>query len=83
MKRKLQRSGIKMRNVLFSSTDFELFDSDLTPQDYEFFQKHKGAFKSFLEDQVMIKLSKLIVTLSVCLCWLMLCSIDLRTEVSY
>jgi len=45
-----------MRNVLFSSTDFELFDSDLTPQDHEFFQKHKGAFKSFLEDQVMIKL---------------------------
>ena len=41
-----------MRNVLISSTDFELFDSDMTAQDYEFFQKHKGAFKSLLEDQV-------------------------------
>lgn len=40
-----------MRNVLISSTDFELFDSDMTAQDYEFFQKHKGAFKSLLEDQ--------------------------------
>ena len=45
---------IKMRNVPFSSTDFELFDPDLTPQDYEFFQKHKGAFKSLLEDQVLM-----------------------------
>lgn len=44
--------SIKMRNVLISSTDFELFDSDMTAQDYEFFQKHKGAFKSLLEDQV-------------------------------
>ena len=47
---------IKMRNVLFSSRDFELFDTDITPQDYEFFQKHKGAFKTLLEDQVLIKL---------------------------
>ena len=50
------RIQIKMRNVLFSSTDFEFFDPDITPQDYEFFQKHKGAFKSLLEDQVLILL---------------------------
>lgn len=41
-----------MRNVVFSATDFELFDPDITAQDYEFFQKHKGAFKCLLEDQV-------------------------------
>ena len=41
-----------MRNVLISSTDFELFDSDMTAQDYEFFQTQEGAFKSLLEDQV-------------------------------
>lgn len=44
---------VKMRNVVFTSTDFELFDPDITPQDYEFFQKHKGAFKGLLEDQVL------------------------------
>lgn len=43
----------KMRNVLFSSSDFELFDPDITPQDYEFYQKHKDALKSLLEDQVL------------------------------
>lgn len=42
-----------MRNVLFSSSDFELFDPDITPQDYEFYQKHKDALKSLLEDQVL------------------------------
>lgn len=52
-KEKVAAKYIKMRNVPFSSTDFELFDPDLTPQDYEFFQKHKGAFKSLLEDQVL------------------------------
>ena len=41
-----------MRNVLINSSDFGLFDPDITPQDYEFFQKHKGAFKGLLEDQV-------------------------------
>ena len=41
-----------MRNVVINSSDFELFDPDITPQDYEFFQKHKGAFKGLLEDQV-------------------------------
>lgn len=46
-------SEVNMRNVLFSPTDFELFDPDITPQDYEFFHKHKGAFKSLLEDQVL------------------------------
>lgn len=36
---------------MINSSDFELFDPDITPQDYEFFQKHKGALKSLLEDQ--------------------------------
>lgn len=54
LKEKVAAKYFKMRDVPFSSTDFELFNPDLTPQDYEFFQKHKGAFKSLLEDQVMI-----------------------------
>ena len=48
---------MKMRNVIFSTTDFELFDQDITRQDYEFFQKHKGAFKCLLEDQASAKTS--------------------------
>lgn len=52
-----------MRNVLFSSSDFELFDPDITPQDYEFYQKHKDALKSLLEDQVLKWSVKIMISL--------------------
>ena len=41
-----------MREISFSSTDSKLFDCDISSLDYEFYQKHKGAFKGMLEDQV-------------------------------
>lgn len=40
------------RQVSIRATDFDLFDQDLSPSDYEFFKKHTGAFKRMLEDQV-------------------------------
>ena len=46
-----------MRNVQFTSWDFELFESDITFEDFEFFTKHEGAFKAMLEDQVNIRAS--------------------------
>ncbi|KAK2564361.1 hypothetical protein P5673_011786 [Acropora cervicornis] len=46
--------NIKMRNVQFTSWDFELFESDITFEDFEFFTKHEGAFKAMLEDQADI-----------------------------
>ncbi|CAH3033379.1 unnamed protein product [Pocillopora meandrina] len=49
-----------MRNVSFSSSDFELFDPDITPQDYEFYQKHKDALKSLLEDQTQERKQKFV-----------------------
>ena len=49
--------NIKMRNVQFTSWDFELFESEITFEDYEFFTKHEGAFKAMLEDQVLIRTS--------------------------
>jgi hypothetical protein len=42
-----------MRDIVLSLADFDLFDQDLSPSDYEFFKKHTGAFKRMLEDQVM------------------------------
>lgn len=44
-----------MRNVEFTWWDFELFESDITFEDFEFFKKHEGAFKAMLEDQVHIR----------------------------
>lgn len=44
-----------MRNVQFTSWDFELFESDITIEDYEFFTKHEGAFKAMLEDQSQVR----------------------------
>ena len=49
--------NIKMRNVQFTSWDFELFESDITFEDFEFFTKHEGAFKAMLADQVLIRTS--------------------------
>ena len=40
------------RKVSITTADFDLFDQDLTPNDYDFFKKHTGTFKRMLEDQV-------------------------------
>lgn len=43
-----------MRKVWLNWEDFELFHTDITPFDYEFFRTHNGAFKRMWQEQVRI-----------------------------
>ena len=43
-----------MRKVWLNREDFELFHTDITPFDYEFFRTHNGAFKRMWQEQVRV-----------------------------
>ncbi|XP_013410218.1 axoneme-associated protein mst101(2) [Lingula anatina] len=40
-----------MRKIKLKDNDFSLFDNDISPNEYEFFQKHKEAFRRMWIDQ--------------------------------
>ncbi|XP_052779553.1 uncharacterized protein LOC128216891 isoform X2 [Mya arenaria] len=40
-----------MRKIRLSDTDLELFDIEISPGDYMFFQRHKDAFKTMFREQ--------------------------------
>ena len=41
-----------MRKIRLSDTDVELFDIEIAPTDYNFYVKHKDAFKTMWREQV-------------------------------
>ena len=41
-----------MRKIVLNTADFDLFDSDITQPEFEFFQRHKDVFKQMFVDQV-------------------------------
>ena len=43
---------IKMRKIILTDNDFSMFSNDITPVDYDFFQRHKDAFKRMWTEQV-------------------------------
>ena len=45
-------SVLEMRRVWLFKEDFGLFHQDITPQEYEFFRTHAGAFKRMWHEQV-------------------------------
>ena len=47
-----------MRKIVLTSNDFELFDTEIGSVEFEFFHKHKDAFKRMWREQVrLIELS--------------------------
>ena len=42
----------KMRKIRLSDTDLELFDIEISPSDFNFYQKHKDAFRTMWKEQV-------------------------------
>jgi len=45
-----------MKKIRLSDTDLELFDIEISPIDYVFFQRHKDAFKTMFREQVRVNL---------------------------
>ena len=43
-----------MRKIRLSDTDLELFDIEISPSDFNFYQKHKDAFRTMWKEQVRI-----------------------------
>ena len=41
-----------MRKIRLSDTDLELFDIEISPSDFNFYQKHKDAFRTMWKEQV-------------------------------
>ena len=48
-----------MRKIRLSDTDLELFDIEISPSEYTFYQRHKDAFRTMWKEQVITILSKL------------------------
>ena len=44
---------VKMRKIQLSADDFEMFDREVGPGEYEFFKHHNGAFKRMWSEQVL------------------------------
>ena len=42
-----------MRKIRLSDTDLELFDIEISPSEYTFYQRHKDAFRTMWKEQVI------------------------------
>ena len=42
-----------MRHIKLEQDDHSMFDLELSPVEFEFFQKHLGAFKRMWQEQVL------------------------------
>ena len=45
------------KRLAISSNDFGLFDGELNSYEYEYFCKHIGAFKRFMQEEVSVRYS--------------------------
>ena len=41
-----------MRKVVLSDSDFAMFDNDIRQEDYDFYQRHRDAFRRMWVEQV-------------------------------
>ena len=46
-----------MRKVVLSDSDFAMFDHDIRQEDFDFYQRHKDAFRRMWVEQVREKSS--------------------------
>ena len=46
-----------MKKIRLSDTDVELFDIEIAPTEYNFYVRHKDAFKTMWREQVITEIS--------------------------
>ena len=48
----VEHKEAKMRKVILTANDFEMFDTEISSVEFEFYQKHRDAFPRMWKEQV-------------------------------